>query len=116
MANVLVISHEATILETRRDLDSRIMGDKTSNIPADTLQKSFQNLVAVLSSSLTLPTTIGAFEVDSLDVELELTAEGQIGLLGNGGKVGGKGSLTLRLKRPENASGKNAARASAKAK
>jgi hypothetical protein len=71
------------------------------NVSADKLRSSFEDLVKALGSSLTMPDSIGSFEVAALDIELELTAEGQIGLLGTGGKLGGKGSLTLRLKRPE---------------
>ncbi|WP_420839247.1 Pepco domain-containing protein [Bradyrhizobium zhengyangense] len=57
-------------------------------------------LLSSLESSLTMPDSIGSFQVDALDIQLEITAEGQIGLLGTGGKLGGKGSLTLRLKCP----------------
>jgi hypothetical protein len=37
--------------------------------------------------------------LDEVEVCVEINAEGQLSLLGTGGKVGGKGSLTFRFKR-----------------
>ena len=69
-------------------------------VSAESLGSNFKELLETLGRTFTLPDAVGTFKVDALDIELELTAEGQIGLFGNGGKLGGKGSLTLRLKRP----------------
>jgi hypothetical protein len=67
-------------------------------ISAEKLKSRFQEIVNALADTLQVPSAIGSFAVDALDIELELTADGHIGLLGSGAKVGGKGSLTLRLK------------------
>jgi hypothetical protein len=84
----------------RRPDDIKMGGPSLSQVSAETLGSNFTKLLETLGSTLQLPANVGMFEVDALDIELELTAEGQIGLLGSGGKLGEKGSLTLRLKRP----------------
>ena len=48
-----------------------------------------------------LPAKVGELSVDSLELSVEITAKGSIGLLGTGGEVGGKGGLTFVLKRTE---------------
>lgn len=113
MSDIPIISYEISHDPALRDPDNQMLGhqlrdpDNTilgpfSNVrtvSAQTLALNFRNLIELLGESLELPEKLGSFQVDALDVQLELTAEGQIGLLGNGGKLGGKGSLTLRLKR-----------------
>jgi hypothetical protein len=110
MTEIPIITYKAVSAVSRKNLDNTMMGPSfrdlltgpsLSKISAESLRSSFKELVDALASTLTMPDTIGSFQVDALDIELELTAEGHIGLLGNGGTLGGKGSLTLRLKRPE---------------
>lgn len=38
-------------------------------------------------------------ELDEIELTVEVNAEGQLGILGNGGKVGSKGGITLKFKR-----------------
>jgi hypothetical protein len=108
MADIPIITYEAVRAQTRRDPDhelhgpfARVLSEEPSRswVSAETLRSNFKELLGALESTLTMPDSIGSFQVDALDIQLEITAEGQIGLLGTGGKLGGKGSLTLRLKR-----------------
>jgi hypothetical protein len=108
MTDVLIITHGAaptTGLPKNRDdvmMGNRndvMMGESFRKIPVKDLQSRLHEVISALAGSLDLPNAVGSFDVDALDIELEITAEGQIGLLGMGGKFGGKGSLTLRLKR-----------------
>jgi hypothetical protein len=110
MTEIPIITYKALNAEPKRSPDNKmlgpssrdpLMGPSLSKVSAESLRSSFKELVDALGSTLTMPDAIGSFQVDALDIQLELTAEGHIGLLGNGGKLGGKGSLTLRLKRPE---------------
>jgi hypothetical protein len=120
MTDILIITYEAVSTKQVRNPDKSVMGRQTSGdtrmgpflskVSAESLRSSFKELVDALGSTLTMPDAIGSFQVDALDIELELTAEGQIGLLGTGGKLGGKGSLTLKLKRLEQSSAKVEAR------
>lgn len=38
-------------------------------------------------------------QLDEIELSVEVNAEGQVSLLGSGGKVGGKGAITLKFKR-----------------
>src|SRR5690348_1976646 len=104
-----IITYEAVRVGENRNPDARtmtnrypeniLMGASRTQVSVESLGAKFNELLGLLGKTLTLPQNVGSLIVDGLDVELELTAEGEFGLLGNGGKVGGKGSLTLRLKR-----------------
>jgi hypothetical protein len=51
-----------------------------------------------------LPNALGAFNVDSVALKLEITAKGKVSLLGTGGELGGTGGVTITLKRASGAS------------
>lgn len=55
-----------------------------------------------------VPNALAGYHLEEMEIEVEVSAEGEVSLLGTGGKVGGKGSLTLQLKRtdPANTQGK----------
>jgi hypothetical protein len=40
-------------------------------------------------------------QLDEIELSVEISGEGEVKLLGNGGKVGGKGAITLKFKRQE---------------
>jgi hypothetical protein len=46
-----------------------------------------------------MPAKVGGFFVDSVEISVEITAKGSVGLLGTGGEVGGSGGLKFTLKR-----------------
>jgi hypothetical protein len=46
-----------------------------------------------------LEAKVAGYTLEELEIEVEISAEGEGRLLGSGGKLGGKGSLTLRLRR-----------------
>ena len=41
---------------------------------------------------------LGGMELDEIELAVEVNTEGQLSLLGSGGKVGGKGAMTLEFK------------------
>jgi hypothetical protein len=41
---------------------------------------------------------LGGMELDEIELMVEVNGEGQLGLLGNGGRAGGKGAITLKFK------------------
>lgn len=41
---------------------------------------------------------LGGMELDEIELMVEVNGEGQLSLLGNGGKAGGKGAMTLKFK------------------
>jgi hypothetical protein len=42
---------------------------------------------------------LGGMELDEIELGVEINGEGQFSLLGNGGKLGGKGAMTLKFKK-----------------
>ena len=40
-------------------------------------------------------------QLDEIELSIEINGEGKVSLLGTGGKVGGKGGMTLKFKRKE---------------
>jgi hypothetical protein len=41
---------------------------------------------------------LGEMELDEIELSVEVNGEGQLSLLGNGGKMGGKGAMKLKFK------------------
>jgi hypothetical protein len=94
---------------------STVGRDKTMGGPLDYVMKAVgvrrevsasdlkNNLSKFLSAMQTVldgaPTAVAGYKIDEMEIEVEVSAEGGISLLGTGGKVGGKGSITLKLKR-----------------
>lgn len=46
-----------------------------------------------------LPARVGGFSIDSVELSVEITAQGSVGFLGTGGEIGGSGGLKFTLKR-----------------
>lgn len=42
---------------------------------------------------------LAGMELDEVELSVEINGEGQVSLLGTGGKMGGKGAMTLKFKR-----------------
>ena len=75
--------------------------DLKAEVPVDSLADNLSGFLTKIGKVLeTVPGTLGEFEIDTLTIDVEVTAEGAISLLGTGGKVTGKGGLTFTLKRP----------------
>jgi hypothetical protein len=74
--------------------------ERRTTISPETLQANLSAFLNSMQSALTgIPNLLGPFEVGELELTVEVGAEGQIGLLGTGGKLSGKGSITLKLKK-----------------
>lgn len=78
-----------------------------TDVNTDELTKSLGGLLKSMDGVLSsLPAFIGEFRLDSMTLDVEISAEGSVSLLGTGGKLSGKGGISLTLKRPENSPGK----------
>lgn len=73
---------------------------RVTDVSPDTLQANLSRFLKAMEKSLSdVPTQIAHYRLEEIEVAVEVSAEGEVSLLGNGGKVGGKGTLTLKLKR-----------------
>jgi hypothetical protein len=73
---------------------------RRTEVSAPDLQENLKKFLTAMGSVLEgQEEKIGGFHVEELEIEVEVSAEGEVRLFGTGGKIGGKGSLTLRLRR-----------------
>jgi hypothetical protein len=72
-------------------------------VQAEKLEQGMSDFLQVVGKVFTRAqesaTELGGMELDEIELGVEINGEGQFSLLGNGGKVGGKGTMTLKFKR-----------------
>jgi hypothetical protein len=86
------------------DTDTRSIFDRLRYRRAEISTEEFQERLRKFLTSMEevvkgLPNTLGEFKLDSITLTAEVSAKGQVSLLGTGGEVAGKGGLTFTLKR-----------------
>jgi hypothetical protein len=76
------------------------LGIRRTHVPVEQLQQNIKGFLDKMRSVVeALPDALGAYRLEEITLSVEVTAKGQVGLLGTGGEVGGKGGLTFALKR-----------------
>ncbi|MEL6384391.1 MAG: hypothetical protein AAFQ89_18420 [Cyanobacteria bacterium J06626_18] len=58
-----------------------------------------QTMGRVIQNAQARATELGNMELDEIELSVEVNGEGQLSLLGSGGKMGGSGTMTLRFKK-----------------
>jgi hypothetical protein len=72
---------------------------KIDTVSPETLQANLTRFLRAMEKSLSdAPVQLAEYRLEEIEVAVEVSAEGEVSLLGNGAKVGGKGTLTLKLK------------------
>ena len=87
--------------DQKSSLWQRVRGivPKIDTVSSETLRSNLTRFLQAMEKSLSdAPTQLADYRLDEIEVAVEVSAEGEISLLGNGAKVGGKGTLTLKLK------------------
>jgi hypothetical protein len=87
--------------DQNRSLFQRLRGvvPKIDIVSPETLQANLTRFLRAMEKSLSdAPVQLAEYRLEEIEVAVEVSAEGEVSLLGNGGKVGGKGTLTLKLK------------------
>lgn len=71
------------------------------SMSSDTLRDNIQQFMKNINTAFSqLPEEEKSkFHLEEIEMSVKITVEGQVLLLGSGGKVGGEGSITLRLTR-----------------
>ena len=73
---------------------------RRGTVAPETLRDSLRKFMSSLEEALQgTPINVAGYEVEELQLALEVTAKGSVALLGTGGEVGGKGGITLTLRR-----------------
>jgi len=72
-----------------------------TSVPLKTLTDNFVDLVDRIHDMVTpvLAKSLGDLPLDSIDVNLEVTADGSVGFMGTGAKIGGTASIKLTFSR-----------------
>lgn len=108
---LLVIARSSNVPKARRrESKDRSLGEATKKAAKNLVQEVYLTsleLQTELSRFLTqfgnvfkdLPSKVGEYSIDAVEISVEVTAKGSVGLLGTGGEAGGKGGLKFLFKR-----------------
>jgi hypothetical protein len=81
------------VQQVRKSLTQRVQ------VSADELKRQMDDLVSVVGSVFDQARTESGLQLDLIELSIEISSEGQISLLGSGGKLGGKGAIKLTFRR-----------------
>jgi hypothetical protein len=71
-----------------------------AKVSPDVLQANLMGFLQKMDTVFhALPAALGEFSVETLELSVEVTAKGEVGLFGSGTGIEGKGGLMLSLKR-----------------
>ncbi|NEQ51834.1 MAG: hypothetical protein F6K11_17120 [Leptolyngbya sp. SIO3F4] len=76
---------------------------KRKRVPLDAqaLKTQMQGMLAVVNELFDEATVSNGLQLNEVELSVEINAEGQLSLVGNGGKLGNTGGITLKFVRPE---------------
>ncbi len=74
---------------------------KHKRVPLDAkaLKAQMQGMLSVVNELFDQTTTQTGLQLDEVELSVEINAEGQLSLVGNGGKLGNKGGIKLKFVR-----------------
>lgn len=71
-------------------------------VPVDKLRNRVETFLANMYEVLAdLPATMGDYHLEQVQISVEVSAKGQVSLLGTGGELAGKSGLTFTFKIPK---------------
>jgi NTP pyrophosphatase (non-canonical NTP hydrolase) len=86
------------VQQTRKSLTQRVQ------INVDDLKREIGNLLAVVGDVFDQARSEAALSLEEVELSIEVSSEGQISILGSGGKISGTGGIKLSFKRQRPAS------------
>lgn len=81
------------VQQTRKSLTQRVQ------ISAEDLKREIGNLMAVVAEVFDQAPPQAGLSLEDVELSIEISSEGQISILGNGGKISGSGGIRLSFKR-----------------
>lgn len=70
-------------------------------LDAQALKTQMQGMLVVVNDLFDQATTDTGLQLNEVELSVEINAEGQLSLVGNGGKLGNTGGITLKFVRPD---------------
>ncbi|MEO0458917.1 MAG: hypothetical protein AAF152_20375 [Cyanobacteria bacterium P01_A01_bin.114] len=75
---------------------------KRVSLDAQALKSQMQGMLAIVNDLFDQASTANAvLQLNEVELSVEINAEGQLSLVGNGGKLGNTGGITLKFVRPQ---------------
>lgn len=68
-------------------------------IGAEDLKREIGNLIAVVGDVFDQTRSETGLSLEEVELSIEISSEGQVSILGSGGKIGGSGGIKLQFKR-----------------
>ncbi len=81
------------VQQTRKSFTQRVQ------INVDDLKREIGNLLAVVGDVFDQARSEVGLSLEEVELSIEVNSEGQISILGSGGKIGGSGGIKLSFKR-----------------
>jgi hypothetical protein len=81
------------VQQARKTLTQRVRVD------AEELKREIGNLLVVVGDVFDQATSETGLSLEEVELSIEVSSEGQISILGSGGKIGGTGGIKLSFKR-----------------
>jgi hypothetical protein len=76
--------------------------ERRATVSPEKLQSNLKSFLQSMEKAMAgIPQLLAGYSLEEIELSLEVGAEGEIGLLGTGGKLSGKGSISLKLTRPK---------------
>lgn len=79
----------------------RTLSRKRVSLDAQALKVQMENMLAIVNDLFDQANLQTGLQLDEVELSVEINAEGQISLVGNGGKLGNTGGITLKFTRPK---------------
>jgi hypothetical protein len=74
--------------------------ERRAQVSPETLQTNLKSFLESMETAMKgIPGVMAGYALEEIALTLEVGAKGEIGLLGTGGELSGKGSISLKLKR-----------------
>jgi hypothetical protein len=70
-------------------------------LDAQALKVQVENMLAIMNDVLDQADTQTGLRLDEVELSVEINAEGQLSIVGNGGKLGNTGGMKLKFTRPK---------------
>jgi len=83
----------SVVQQTRKSLTQRVQ------ISAEDLRREIGNLMAVVGEVFDQARPEAGLSLEDVELSIEISSEGQISILGSGGKISGTGGIKLTFKR-----------------
>jgi hypothetical protein len=84
-------------LETTRTLTRR----QRVSLDAQALKTQMESMLAIVNDLFSQADAQTGLRLDEVELSVEINAEGQISIVGNGGKLGNTGGIKLKFTRPQ---------------